>query len=333
MSMKRKRRIPTYNAIAIIGNGFDLAHGYKTTYPQFVSAVGEDFFANFRKYLDEYCGSSPNWYDFENRIRDLTLSCFLQSYQEDGDYEKGREDLEKINEEFDILHEKLKAYLIAETSKTPKRRLPLVKRRLTKHTLGINFNYTSTAEEYLRHILYVHGSLRENNIILGYDFRDEPCLAGYDEMRWSKSICRERIAFRRHINHELKICPNEPTYEKLICDFDAIESMRYSSKGFDLDEDIAEWENRPVFEHYLKEVEKGNALGARNVRYDRIKKIVVLGHSIQADRQYLSTLLKRCVRLRKVVIFSYLGESEKEWKEKEEFFKPYCKKIVKVRYA
>lgn len=331
--MKKETRTMRYNAIAIIGNGFDLAHGYRTTYPQFVAAVGEDFFDNFRKYLDEYCGSSPNWYDFENRIRDLTLNCFLRSYEEDDSYEKSIEDLKKINEEFDLLQGKLMSYLSKESSRFSIRRLPAVRRKLSKRTLGLNFNYTATAEKYLKNVYYVHGSLKEDNIILGYDFREEPCLAGFNEMRWSKEICRERLAFRRYMDSELKVASTEPMYKQLIDEFDEIESLRNSGKGFEIEEDLAASENKALFEHYLEEAEEESVLGASNFRYGKIKKVIVLGHSIQADKQYLSTLLERCVSLRKVVIFSHSKESPKEWEEKAKFFKPYCKKIVRAWYV
>lgn len=33
-----------YTRLAIIGNGFDLAHGLKTSYKSFVKHIGEDFF-------------------------------------------------------------------------------------------------------------------------------------------------------------------------------------------------------------------------------------------------------------------------------------------------
>lgn len=332
--MKKKKQTPEYNAIAIIGNGFDLAHGYKTSYSHFVAGVGEDFFANFRKYLDKYCMDTSNWNDFENRIKEVTLNCFLRFHEGDSDsYEERRADLENINKEFNSLQGKLISYLAKESARFSIQRLPTVRRYLSNRTLGLNFNYTDTAEKYLKNIYYVHGSLKENNIILGYDFRDEPCLAAYEEMKWSKSICRERLAFRRYIDCELNIAHTSPMYEQLIHEFDEIERMRCSSKGFVLEEDLAGWKSKTLFEYYLKEVEQEDSLDTINIKYGKIKKILVLGHSIKADKEYLSALLKKCNNLRKVVIFSYLGESQNEWEEKADFFRPYCKKIVRAWYA
>ena len=37
--------------LAIIGNGFDLAHGYHTRYVDFTESVGDDFFRKYRHYI------------------------------------------------------------------------------------------------------------------------------------------------------------------------------------------------------------------------------------------------------------------------------------------
>ena len=37
--------------LAIIGNGFDLAHGYHTRYVDFTESVGDDFFRKYRHYM------------------------------------------------------------------------------------------------------------------------------------------------------------------------------------------------------------------------------------------------------------------------------------------
>lgn len=41
--------------LAIIGNGFDLAHGYHTRYVDFTESVGDDFFRKYRHYINNYC--------------------------------------------------------------------------------------------------------------------------------------------------------------------------------------------------------------------------------------------------------------------------------------
>lgn len=36
---------PKYETLVLIGNGFDLAHGYKTDYNSFTEIIGKNFFA------------------------------------------------------------------------------------------------------------------------------------------------------------------------------------------------------------------------------------------------------------------------------------------------
>lgn len=43
---------PTKTYMAIIGNGFDLALGYHTSYKNFTDCIGEDSLQNYRAYVD-----------------------------------------------------------------------------------------------------------------------------------------------------------------------------------------------------------------------------------------------------------------------------------------
>lgn len=45
--------------LAIIGNGFDLAHEYHTRYVDFVESIGNDFFRRYHHYINSYC--PPRW--------------------------------------------------------------------------------------------------------------------------------------------------------------------------------------------------------------------------------------------------------------------------------
>lgn len=78
MNKRKTKKKNKYNSLAIIGNGFDLAHGYKTSFGDFVEYSDSTEFKTFRKYLKTYCGSDENWNDFEARIEELTLRVFLR---------------------------------------------------------------------------------------------------------------------------------------------------------------------------------------------------------------------------------------------------------------
>jgi hypothetical protein len=60
-----------YNTLVIIGNGFDLAHGYKTKYTDFVASVEENYFNNYISLLKLNRVNSDDWSDFENRVYEM----------------------------------------------------------------------------------------------------------------------------------------------------------------------------------------------------------------------------------------------------------------------
>ena len=70
------------NALAIVGNGFDIAHNLPNRYAQFVEALPTDAFDSFRELVGKYCFSTKSWTEFEERINDLTLSCFHKAYDD-----------------------------------------------------------------------------------------------------------------------------------------------------------------------------------------------------------------------------------------------------------
>lgn len=327
----KKHRVFT-RRLAIIGNGFDLAHGLKTSYLNFVTTTGMDFFSDFRDLLIEYCGTDLNWYEFERRISELTIQCFYREMDEDPTVAaRAQADLQRINEQFRIFHRKLADYLLSVTREGKIHRLPNIRRYLPRHTIGISFNYTNTAERYIRDVFYVHGSLKEEDILLGYDFRDEPCIANYEETQWSKDTCRTQLAFRRYLRDDLCLASKSPQYEELLENFETIEALRLSNRGFEED-DITGWTHENVLRRYLEcESSYDSPLHGLSLRH--IREIVVLGHSIESDQVYLQNLLKHCPHLRKVIIFSYISESDSDWEKKASFFSPYCKKIQKVMYT
>ena len=59
-----------YRTLAIIGNGFDLAHNYATLYKSFVDSTDSESLDIFREYCDKD-GTITTWYSFEENINHL----------------------------------------------------------------------------------------------------------------------------------------------------------------------------------------------------------------------------------------------------------------------
>ena len=105
----------------------------------------------------------------------------MQSYTEECDYESNRKEAERLRTAFQNIHVLLLQYLEKETSRNPVEKLASVERYLTGSN-AINFNYTKVAQAYTKKVIYAHGSLEERDILLGYDFRPETCLAEYVDL-------------------------------------------------------------------------------------------------------------------------------------------------------
>lgn len=323
-----RKRQKSYRTLAIIGNGFDIAHNYATLYKSFVDATSSESLDIFKEYCDKD-RSITTWYSFEENINRLTQELFLQSYSEDHDYDTVRRDRSRLREVFSDIHNLLIRYLRQETECKPVIRIPSVKKYLKRKTKAISFNYTKVAAVYPCDVFYVHGSLDEEDILLGYDYRDEGCLAEYEDMRWGKNICREALAFRRYLKNNLHLQPGSQEYNERIEGLEAYQHYENSGRG--IDEEVETFIPHYQFvDQFVSSYRKDGDVP--KIDYSKISTVVILGHGIEADRVFLKRIIKKCTHLKKVVIFRYAGESDSSFNTKADFFKPYCKRIRAVMY-
>lgn len=322
---KRKK---TYKTLAIIGNGFDIAHNYATLYKSFIDATKSESLDIFKEYCEKD-GSITTWYSFEENIKRLTEEMHNQSFREGCDFDVVSQEQVRLRDVFIDIHNLLIRYLKQETESKPVIKLPLVKKYLKRKTKAISFNYTKIAAAYSCDVFYVHGSLAEDDILLGYDYRDEVCLAQYDDIRWGKIICRKALAFRRYLKNDLQLQPGSAEYDERIAGIEAY--LHYENSGRGIDVEVEDFIPHYQFvDQFMQAYRKDGDIP--RINYSKVSTIVVLGHGIEADRIFLEQILKKCTRLKKVVIFRYAGESDISYKAKSDFFKPYCKRIRSVMY-
>lgn len=324
-------KMQTYRRLVFIGNGFDRTHGYKTTYQDFINFKGEDFFEKYRSYLKDYKCDNEQWSDFEDRICELTAQMYAFLYATEEDQQKADDDIIRVNEEFATIRNELIEYLHKETSSRKVKKLSSIKKYLTRKSLILNFNYTNIAKAYTDNIHHVHGSLAENNIVLGYDYRDEACLATYDIQKWSKNILRELLGFSRYVKRRFCCHNSSGFYARIMDEYEAVVDYTRSPRGYE-EEEIAHFEFKEIIQEYLVSPLRRESQSIPSFNYSGIREVVVMGHGIVADQVFLSSILKRCRNIEKVIIFSYNGESADEWEKKAAFFRPYCKKIRKLYY-
>lgn len=159
--------------VLIIGNGFDLNLGLKTSYRDFINS---DFFTRnledislpLFKHLSEV--DKNNWIDIEKELES---------------YSKSEVETNSFLLEYKKLCEELKAYIksieLEEVDKSSSA-YKLLEQVKGEQFLILNFNYTHSAESILlslgvpqykidQSIIHVHGSVKQNEIIFGVDDR------------------------------------------------------------------------------------------------------------------------------------------------------------------
>lgn len=128
--------------LAIIGNGFDLAHGYHTRYVDFTESVGDDFFRKYRHYINNYC-PQMDWHRFEECAVQLTVPFNAEDLRSDT---AANEVIKPFNKDFQKIKIALIDYLKKEQIRIPFSKKVNVSSRLSPSTLALTFNYTNLCE-------------------------------------------------------------------------------------------------------------------------------------------------------------------------------------------
>lgn len=157
----------------LIGNGFDLYHGMKTSYSDFCSFVkGED--SDVHRRVERFLSVEENWSDLEEALSTLDIddvvedaNQFLMTYGADEWSDSGHHDYQyEIEQTVKAISRRLLDLLIQWIGKVT---LPLpaeikdVELSLDKYSKVLNFNYTLTLEKAYGHdsgkIFHVHGNV------------------------------------------------------------------------------------------------------------------------------------------------------------------------------
>lgn len=322
------KRKTSFKTLAIIGNGFDLAHGYATDYRTFAESTSSPYLEQFKSYCDKE-ESITTWYWFEDNIRILTEKLLMQSFTEDCNFDVNRKEVNNVQSIFRGIHDLLIKYLQDETAKHPLEKKTSINNYLTSKGAVINFNYTNTVEPYTKNIFYVHGSLAENDILLGYDYRDEPCLAQYEDMCWSKSLCREALSFRRHLRKKkfLKYAPRN--YSKILAGLEMYQHWENTGRG--IDEEVETFIPKYRFiDRLMKKLRKANDIP--NIDYAQVDTLLIIGHGIEADRVYLDKILSQCTNVSKAILYRFHGESDESIEKKQSFLSVFFNNIDVINY-
>lgn len=308
----------TSSRLIIIGNGFDLAHGYKTCYSDFIKNTKSKAVNQYQRSIQKHLEKNTLWYDFEESIREMSGKAFQDRIL------TGNANLncKQINKYFHYLKIDLLKYLAKETSHSCK----------TKHSVNywlqnafvINFNYTKTVERYGIKPFYIHGNIDEENSVLGYDFAGCNCTYSYDETYYLKTFQRGILSFHRLLKHFLF---SPKTIKKYIKRYKYINMLADSPRGeVFYNHTLCDYIIR-LYRHWDIHHQKLTGYNCKN-----ITQIVIMGHGLKADECYLDSLFRECINLKEMVLFTYAGESRESIEEKQHFLQKYCPKIRIVNY-
>lgn len=184
-----------FEKLYLIGNGFDLYHGLKTSYSHFCSFVkNED--SEVHRRVERFLSVEENWSDLEDALSTLDVddvvedaSQFLMPYGADNWSDSGHHDYQyEIEQTVEALSSRLLDLLIQWIGEVT---LPLpdeikdIELPLDKDSQIMNFNYTLILQKAYGHdfekIFHVHGNVLGNPClpILGHSWNPDELTPKY----------------------------------------------------------------------------------------------------------------------------------------------------------
>ena len=168
--------------LLIVGNGFDLSMGFKTSYGDFMksSYFPHEETSCLCSYLHNQYEENMGWIDIENELSEY--SRMLTTKKLNAKKFNTILDIDSLREEYDELKSSLKLYLQEETKRafgpSPDNPAKRVIEQLPADSKIISFNYTSIIERLTLgkfqdsngNLLHIHGSLAPyDDIVFGVE--------------------------------------------------------------------------------------------------------------------------------------------------------------------
>jgi hypothetical protein len=201
--------------------------------------------------------------------------------------------------------------------------LDSVKKEITESTYVISFNYTDTVKLYTSNYFFVHGSIeKDKSIILGFARGEIPDLCSGEYIIFLKDQKKEELNYLGFLRQ--KGCEN--IKEQLNEFLPHIKCMFSGKGGYDFPpkykatgEGYDTSNASPLLREYAEENDFYPAVGIRE--YDDVEEVVIMGHGLEADKNFIKSLLVGLHLLKKIKLFIYEGEPKKEIDRKKAVLK------------
>ena len=183
-------------------------------------------------------------------------------------------------------------------------------------------NYTNTVNRYGCKQVFIHGSLNENEIVLGYDdYMNDGAydFANYEDRYLLKEYERERLAFSRWLSSQSIFDPS--TKEKLKNEYLEFMKLTETGRGYE-DGDYDRFDDRiKLFKESYQDELIYN--GLTNDVFKNIRHIVIMGHGIKSDMILLGNILQKINSdmLEDITIFLYSDISIRNIMDQVNYFR------------
>lgn len=170
--------------LIIIGNGFDLFHGIKSSYWNFKEYLGQMGYYSFVNSLEKYIDSDELWSSFEYALGILDSdslkednSCYMLGYGDDNWRDSAHHDYQMMIAEELKFAKDIPVYLEDWIlSLNTHRQRKISSDVISSNNVFLNFNYTDTLEISYginrQKILYIHGKARKyGQLVAGHGNR------------------------------------------------------------------------------------------------------------------------------------------------------------------
>ena len=366
--------------LVILGNGFDLNLGMNSKFSDFAdSKYGKEVLQQNR-----WENPRPYWYNFEENMAQNYTSALLKKIRGEKECVKSSHlhEFGYYLKQYDNIAEKLTEYLeVAQDDmfnaqneilarkqahpfdhvQTIPEVMPETDKKLKEADAILSFNYTQTPQEIFgvsdERVIYIHGSLKDKNIILGAnnDFNFQGEINDFTPLRKifrrdvndfiqkkkpDSNVLNEfkkfDMQFYNYRNLPIEFYKAKILFEVLKLD----ENYEMISKYF-VDDQLLNFGNQN-WDRAMKIKEKwkrNSKLAPQIIDYvsshlfrpfkidfgiyihslNEIEEISIMGHSLNSDIEVIEDLLHSCLKLKKVNIFYYGGESISEKMRKVEF--------------
>ena len=292
----------TYKNLYIIGNGFDLHHGVRCDFEDFMKWLKKNDKSLFTDLTQVYDDAENNnwWRDFENSLAQLNINYYANKkgnlydpeYIKDGSIEEKTEYAsQKVIEEFDKIKESLRQdfqkWLSEAYEKRPKEKKIQFP---SEDCIFLTFNYTKTLEDIYeidaKHIYHIHGVIDDkDSMVFGHGLGVEEL----DNMLKSQEPRIDEV-WNKNLNRMIRLQIVTPKHKELAA-FSTIESIVSLKK--DVEKCIEK--NKRFFNEILD-----------------VERIYVYGFSFSSiDMPYLEKIIRRTKPETHWVISWYLQDDKR----------------------